>query len=116
MSELSWNDVREGDKVKVKHERGATIEGIYEGQEYGNLCLISGLNCHIGRLELLEHTPTFKNGDIGVVTSDSTGSNFVGIYLDGTFYSSDSNYRTKIHTLDAHEGYTIKVVGNIYGT
>ena len=60
MSELSWNDVREGDKVKVKHERGSTIEGTYE-KGCGPYILISGLSYNRPSLELLEHTPAFKN-------------------------------------------------------
>ena len=115
MSESSWNNVREGDKVKVKHDQGAVIEGTY-GEGYGDVCFISGLYFNAETLELLEHTPSFKNGDIGVITSHSTGSNFVGIYIDGTFYSSDSSCHVKVHTPIGSTGWDIKIVGNVYGT
>lgn len=114
MSELSWKNVHDGDSVKVKHEEGAIIEGIYGGEGHRTDIVISGLFYNRSYLELLEHTPSFKNGDIGVITSHYTGNNFVGIYNDGAFWSSDSNTRTKIHSLAYGEGHITKIVGNVY--
>lgn len=111
---MNWENVKAGDTVKIKYKDNATVQGAVIGiSQYAGHTFVSvgGLGMSIQNCELLEHTPGYKDGDIGVYTSDQ--AIYVGIYD-----SKAAGFRTSTLEYSAvmfRHRPGIKIVGNING-
>lgn len=107
----TWDKVKKGDKITVKHDCGATIEGVLD-EANPHYAKISGLNYWKEDLTIIRHSPSYEEGDIGLLFHDD--DYFVGVYNaeEEAFFSNTGELEDGVPQMSGDEK-GIKIVGNI---
>lgn len=77
---MNWNDIRDGDTVKVRYGDLEISGEITQAREGSIRIGDPGLYFREGDVTLLEHNRNFRDGDVAIITTNSPGRDWVGIY------------------------------------